>query len=248
MKKLRLLAIGLIILSACSKPNTGNNNPPGCTKPSTPVAGSNGTVGFGGSIKLTATTVANAKYKWSGPGSFSSTDQNPQIDNAVPGMAGKYYVKAIVGTCVSDSTATDVSVSSISVPCTQADNTGIVTPVSGVPANLTFMPYCLPKGSEYQVTASDVPDGNYQIIANFKTMPTQSGIYYTSDLAVSATFACYITAQNTKTSRNYHSTPGNYVYVTVTGGSINVRFCEVYLDDPAYTNDHMTVTANITCQ
>jgi hypothetical protein len=38
-----------------------------------PVARSNGPICLGNDLRLTADTIANAVYQWSGPGGFSST-------------------------------------------------------------------------------------------------------------------------------------------------------------------------------
>lgn len=53
------------------------------------------------SIALSATNIANATYAWSGPNNFTSTQQNPVIDNATALAAGTYSVTATVGNCPS---------------------------------------------------------------------------------------------------------------------------------------------------
>jgi hypothetical protein len=52
-------------------------------------------------LLLTASTVAGATYQWTGPNTFSSTNQNPSIANATTNAAGLYSVTATVGGCVS---------------------------------------------------------------------------------------------------------------------------------------------------
>ncbi|WP_400192144.1 discoidin domain-containing protein [Hymenobacter sp. B81] len=54
------------------------------------VASSNSPVVTGNTLQLSAQTVAGATYQWTGPASFSSTQQNPQILNATPANAGTY--------------------------------------------------------------------------------------------------------------------------------------------------------------
>lgn len=67
----------------------------------TPQANSNSPVCAGQQLILTATSINNATYSWTGPNSFTSTQQNPSIPNASSTIAGTYYVKATVNGCES---------------------------------------------------------------------------------------------------------------------------------------------------
>jgi len=51
---------------------------------------SNGPICAGQTLQLTATAVPNATYSWTGPGGFSSTQQNPTIPNATVANSGNY--------------------------------------------------------------------------------------------------------------------------------------------------------------
>src|SRR5690606_3876741 len=55
------------------------------------VAGNSGSVcaNSGGTVDLTATTIAGASYSWTGPNGFTSNTQNP-TGVAVPAAAGTY--------------------------------------------------------------------------------------------------------------------------------------------------------------
>ena len=99
--------------------------------PATPTAGSNSPVCEGGTITLTATTVAGATYTWTGPNGFTSSDQNPTIPAATPAMSGTYSVAATVGTCTSAAGTTDVVVN-------PAPSTPVVTAPSTVAPEQTF--------------------------------------------------------------------------------------------------------------
>ena len=66
----------------------------------TPIS-NNGPLCEGDTLKLTAQQVAGASYSWSGPGGWSSYDQNPVIPNATLGMAGAYTCLVIVGSQIS---------------------------------------------------------------------------------------------------------------------------------------------------
>lgn len=61
-------------------------------------------------LNLYATTIPNATYQWNGPNGFSSTDQNPVINNATTAANGTYSVKALIGTCESSIDTVEVVV------------------------------------------------------------------------------------------------------------------------------------------
>lgn len=98
---------------------------PGCTPAiaTTPVvvnntntnatAGSNSPVCVGQTLNLTATTLANTTYSWSGPNGFSSSQQNPSLSPVNTNMAGTYMVYIQTGGCSTVSRSVVVSVSSM---------------------------------------------------------------------------------------------------------------------------------------
>jgi len=61
-------------------------------------------------LLLTASTVVGAAYQWTGPNSFSSTNQNPSILNADTNAAGIYSVTATVDGCASTAATTTVTI------------------------------------------------------------------------------------------------------------------------------------------
>jgi gliding motility-associated-like protein len=71
--------------------------------PARPVATQNGPLCSGSNLQLTASTATggNILYRWTGPGGYSSTEQNPTRTNAVAAMSGKYYVTATLNGCTS---------------------------------------------------------------------------------------------------------------------------------------------------
>ena len=66
------------------------------------TADANGPLCVGATIELLA--GGGSTYEWSGPGGFSSTDQNPDIDNADLGNSGTYTVVVSTGDCSSTQT------------------------------------------------------------------------------------------------------------------------------------------------
>ncbi|TXE05781.1 T9SS type A sorting domain-containing protein [Gelidibacter salicanalis] len=90
--------------------------------PSAPVANNAGPVCAGGTINLTASTIADATYSWIGPNGFTSTAQNPVITNAAAAMAGIYNVTATVSGCTSSIGTTTVVVNPIPSAPTAGSN------------------------------------------------------------------------------------------------------------------------------
>lgn len=94
--------------------------------PSVPSASSNSPVCVGGNLQLTASAVPGASYVWSGPNSFSSTNQNPVIGGFTLATTGWYYVAASSNGCLS---ATDsVNVQGINSPAQPGSITGSTNP------------------------------------------------------------------------------------------------------------------------
>jgi len=73
------------------------NNPDG--------AGSNSPVCNGGTLNLTAPTVASATYTWTGPNSFSSALQNPTVSNMSAVKEGTYTLTITVAGCAIGTTS-----------------------------------------------------------------------------------------------------------------------------------------------
>jgi hypothetical protein len=72
-----------------------------------PAASNNSPICADQTLLLTAQSVANATYHWTGPDGFQSSQQNPTIPNAQPINAGTYYLTITVnGQTSSDSSST----------------------------------------------------------------------------------------------------------------------------------------------
>ena len=111
-----------------------------CTPP--PTAGNNGPICAGSDLILTASTVADATYSWTGPNGFTSTNQIPEIESATTAASGTYSVTVTVGACTSVPATTIVTVNA--TPAPTAGNNG---------------PICA--GSTLNLTASTVPGATY---------------------------------------------------------------------------------------
>ncbi len=75
-----------------------------------PQAAVNPVICGSGMIALTATAIPGALYQWTGPGGFSSQQQNPLISNASAAHSGTYWVTATVDHCTSAAATVEVGV------------------------------------------------------------------------------------------------------------------------------------------
>lgn len=70
--------------------------------PPTPIPGANAAICEGTALSLTATSnESNITWNWSGPNGFTSTQQNPTINPALPSHSGNYSVTITKNSCVS---------------------------------------------------------------------------------------------------------------------------------------------------
>ncbi len=114
--------------------------------PPTPVAGNNGPVCVGSPINLTANTIPNATYSWTGPNSFTSNLEDPTINPSTLLSAGTYSVTVTTTGCAS-------------LPGT---TTVVVTP-SPVITNMTFTNPSGCNSNTGSITFNITPNGTYNI-------------------------------------------------------------------------------------
>jgi gliding motility-associated-like protein len=79
-------------------------------RPQTPVANSNSPVCLGSNILLRTALVRGASYLWTGPNGYTSTLQNPDINNVTAAAAGTYNLYVTVNDCTSPAGTTEVMV------------------------------------------------------------------------------------------------------------------------------------------
>jgi gliding motility-associated-like protein len=111
--------------------------------PSSPLAGSNSPICNGTTLDLSASTIANATYNWTGPNNFSSSLQNPTIANATTANSGVYSVNATVNGCASNSSNVNIT----------------VNPIPSSPAVSSNSPLC--QGSTLSLTAGNIAGASY---------------------------------------------------------------------------------------
>ena len=111
-----------------------------------PLVGNDGPYCVGETINLTAHGQAGATYNWSGPGGFSSNQQNPTRPNCTMNMAGTYTCTISVGSATNSAT-TDV----------------VIYPQPT--ANFNFTTVCLGNPTQFSSTSTTNPSG--QQISSF---------------------------------------------------------------------------------
>ena len=111
--------------------------------PASPAAGSNSPVCVGDVLNLTASSIANATYSWTGPNGFTSTLQNPSVVNVQIADAGVYSVVATIAGCPSSSNAVNV----------------IVHPIPATPSVASNSPVCA--GDTIKLSTAAVSGGTY---------------------------------------------------------------------------------------
>lgn len=99
-----------------------------------PAVGSNSPLCEGTSLYLTASTVPGASYSWAGPNGFTSTDQNPILNNPTVSAGGLYSLVVTVNGCSSSPIGVNVTINAIPAAVAAGSNSPICT---GTSLNLT---------------------------------------------------------------------------------------------------------------
>jgi putative Ig domain-containing protein len=111
--------------------------------PSTPTPSNGGPYCEGATIQLFTPAVTGATYSWSGPGGFTSTQQNPTRAGATVADSGAYSVTVTVNGCTSAAGTTNV----------------IVNPIPATPTATNGGPYC--SGATIQLSTPFVSGATY---------------------------------------------------------------------------------------
>src|SRR5207248_666354 len=93
------LNYNVVVTGACT-PNSTSGNASLVVDPSpTASASSNSPICYDSTLNLMAQTVLGATYNWSGPNSFSSSQQNPTILSATAANDGNYSLTVTMNGC-----------------------------------------------------------------------------------------------------------------------------------------------------
>ncbi len=142
--------------------------------PATPNASSNTPVCPNTTMNLTAThgSSSTASFAWTGPGGYTSTQQNPTRNNATYAMAGTYLVTATVNGCISAPASTNVVVQ-ITTPTPQAGSNSPIC--AGQPLSLTATTI---SNATYEWGGPALFSSTQQNPTIFNTLANKSGKYY----------------------------------------------------------------------
>lgn len=140
-----------------------------------PTAGNNGPVCEGSTLSLTASNITGATYSWTGPNSFTSSEQNPQVSaSATTAMAGTYSVTATLYGYTGSAGTTSVTINELPeftytpshVTCFGGDDGSIEITVSGGTMPYQYR-YSTDDGATWIVnwtTFTDDDDDNVEVI------------------------------------------------------------------------------------
>jgi len=139
--------------------------------PPAPVAASNSPICAGVTLNLTADSIPNASYSWSGPNGFTSTLQNPTIPGATLAATGTYSVVATVSGCSGYTGTVSVLINAIPAPPSVASNSPIC---AGATLNLNAGTV---EGGTYSWTGPNGFTSGSQDTSIANAVVTDSGIY-----------------------------------------------------------------------
>ncbi|MDF2434399.1 MAG: large repetitive protein, partial [Mucilaginibacter sp.] len=95
--------------------------------PSAPVVNSNSPICIGNTVQLSTPTIKNATYFWTGPNGFTSSVQNPAIQNTTLADSGTYSLYISINGCPGPASGIQVSVKKPPVANAGPDQTVCVT-------------------------------------------------------------------------------------------------------------------------
>jgi hypothetical protein len=208
--KIFILFSLLLLFISCKKQKD-------CVPPSLTIT-SNSPVYEGDALNLTANSDAGATYSWTGPNSFTSTQQNPFIANVSAAGDGDYTIISIVGEC--DKTKT-IAVSVLPKP--------LCIPVNNTIAFFSTMNFS-------SISCGIFPSGKFEIHGSslqgdvriqFYNNPLEKGnfIYDLSTVDNNPNNA-FIQIDISGVFANWQATSGK-LYVKIVNNKISVTFCSV---------------------
>lgn len=111
--------------------------------PTTPTISSNSPVCSGGTLQLSANTISNGVYYWTGPNGFTSNIEDPTITNISSAGAGTYSLYIEQNSCTSSTVSTIV----------------VVNATPSTPSISSNSPIC--EGTNIQLSAPTIPGATY---------------------------------------------------------------------------------------
>ena len=174
------------------------------------VAGNNGPICEGQALILSAPTISNASYLWTGPNGFTSNLQNPTVSNiSTVSMNGTYSVSIMVNACTNIIETTIV----------------LVNTVPSSPTILNNGPIC--EGEVLNLSATGITDATYSWSGpnGFTSNQQNPAISSNATAAMSGTYSLVTTLNGCSSSNGTTSVVVNTIPTTpniINNGS----FCE----------------------
>ncbi len=247
-----------VTLNGCTSTNTGNINLVVNPIPVAPTILSNAPICVGAALQLSAVAVAGATYSWTGPNGFTSSLQNPVINNTVAANAGNYSCTITVLGCTGASSTTNVILFPSPTAPTPSNNAPFC------PGNTLNLTAALVGGATYSWTGPNGFSSNQQNPTIPNTTAANAGNYSLTinvngcnSLPLTTNVVIYPIPVATPTS-NSPVCPGtsiNLFAATIVGGSyswVGPNGFSSALQNPVITNAAstnggvytLTVTAN----
>jgi hypothetical protein len=207
--------------------------------PATPTAGNNGPICAGSELDLSTPTVSGATYSWTGPNSFSSSQQNSSIASATTAASGTYSVTVTVNGCPSAAGTTAATVNAIPATPTAGNNGPIL---AGSTLNLTASTV---SGGTYNWTgpngftstdqnpsianATTAASGTYSVTVTVNGCPSAAGTTAATVNAIQALQITSISAQGSDILITWATTGGTTNAVQATPGNpgYNTNFVDI---------------------
>ena len=140
--------------------------------PATPTVSNNGPVCQGTSLTLSTPNVTGGSFAWTGPSSYSSSVQNPQVSaSAATNMEGDYFVTVTVNGCPSASSLA----TTVTVKATPAAPT--ITASNSTGATSTSTTLCF--GGSVDLTSSESSNNLWSTAAISQTITVSTAGTYT---------------------------------------------------------------------
>lgn len=238
--KINCLSVILIVLIAGCQKKGNDDSSDICSGIANASVSVNSPVQAGGTIQLTAGNISGAVYyQWDGPSGFSSTDQNPSINNAQPINAGRYSVRiGFTGGCVRTAKTDSVVITVAAAPCSPNANTASVDGV----ADISFYSVTgAPSGGSYFITANG-SGGDVELEFPGTTKPGP-GVYSIQPLG-GEWLAGDVRLRAVSQSSNFPAAQGK-VYVSVASNKVTAIFCSIPVSSQTF-NFNTTVSGKLT--
>ena len=176
-----------------------------------PVVDAGGPYCVGETINLTANGQSGASYSWTGPGGYTSNQQNPTRPNCTMAMAGTYTCTITVGSQTNNATTAPVVV--YAQPTANFTATSVC---EGSPTQFTSTSTTNPAGQNISSYVWDFDDGQNGTGQTTTHTYAQAGTY---NVTLSTSCGGHCTSEKTQTVTVHPAPTANFTATTVCQGN-----------------------------